>query len=133
ALTVSVVHTCAVRSRMFVGLCSGTADASGFGYWSMSAWRLRPLGTAQGTYVTTVLGQELLERVTAHHLGNRSQAQVEVHKAGVAVMRAGEPNFLIPAECITAVSTISGMAGKFVEKRSEEHTSELQSRFDIVC
>lgn len=78
--------------------------------------RQQPLGTAQGTYVTTVLGQELLERVTAHHLGNRSQAQVEVHKAGVAVMRAGEPNFLIPAECITAVSTISGMAGKFVEK-----------------
>src|SRR5699024_4321409 len=116
ALTVSVVHTCAVRSRMFVGLCSGTADASGFGYWSMSAWRLRPLGTAQGTYVTTVLGQELLERVTAHHLGNRSQAQVEVHKAGVAGMRAGEPNFLIPAESITAGSTISGMAGRFVEK-----------------
>ncbi|WP_022870720.1 PH-like domain-containing protein [Yaniella halotolerans] len=76
----------------------------------------QPLGAAEGIYVTTVLGQELLERVMAHGLGNRSQAQVEVHNAGVAVMRAGEPNFFIPTGDITKVSTISGMAGKFVEK-----------------
>lgn len=76
----------------------------------------QPLGAAEGTYVTTVLGHELLERVTAHRLGNRSQAQVEVHRTGVAVLRAGEPNFFIPAGDITVTSTISGIAGKFVEK-----------------
>ena len=75
-----------------------------------------PLASAEGTYVTTVLGQELLERVTAHQLGNRSQAQLEVHTTGVVVLRVGEPNFFIPVEAITDTATISGMAGKFVEK-----------------
>lgn len=76
----------------------------------------QPMGAAEGTYVTTVLGQELLERVTAHHMGNRGRAQVEVHKTGVAVLRAGEPNFFIPVHDIAGATTISGMAGKFVEK-----------------
>ena len=70
----------------------------------------------QGTYVSTVLGQELLERVTAHHLGNRAEAQIEVHPAGVALLRAGEPNFFIPAADIVSIATVSGIAGKFVEK-----------------
>lgn len=76
----------------------------------------QPETAAEGTYITTVLGQDLLERVTAHHLGNRSQAQVEVHSQGVVILRSGEPNFFIPVEDITGISTVSGMAGKFVEK-----------------
>lgn len=75
-----------------------------------------PRFSTEGTYVTTVLGQDLLERVTAHRLGNRSQAQLEVHSAGVAVLRVGEPNIFIPVADITGASTVSGMAGKFVEK-----------------
>src|SRR5207247_10146759 len=31
------------------------------------------------------------------------------------------------------VGEVSGFAAKTVEKRSEEHTSELQSRVDLVC
>lgn len=76
----------------------------------------QPLAAAEGIYVNTVLGQELLERVTAHQLGNRSQAQLEVHTAGVVVLRAAEPNLFIPVEDLTKVATVSGMAGKFVEK-----------------
>lgn len=75
-----------------------------------------PIAAVEGSYVTTVLGQQLLERVTAHRLGNPSQAQIEVHSAGVVLLRSGEPNFLIPAPHITGVTTVSGIAGKFVEK-----------------
>ncbi|GAA4472461.1 hypothetical protein GCM10023190_02960 [Enteractinococcus fodinae] len=75
-----------------------------------------PTAAVDGTYITTVLGQHLLERVTAHRLGNRSQARIEVHPEGVVLLRVGEPNFFIPAPQITQVATVSGIAGKFVEK-----------------
>ena len=75
-----------------------------------------PTVAVEGTYVTTVLGQTLLERVTAHRLGNPSQAQIEVHPDGVVLLRAGEPNFFIATDRVVAVNTVSGIAGKFVEK-----------------
>lgn len=75
-----------------------------------------PTAAVEGTYVTTVLGQDLLERVTAHRLGNPSQVQVEIHHDGVVLLRAGEPNFFIPTARIVHVTTVSGIAGKFVEK-----------------
>lgn len=77
----------------------------------------QPTIAVDGTYISTVLGQELLERVTAHRLGNRSQTRIEVHDAsGVVLLREGEPNLYIPATDITGVATVSGIAGKFVEK-----------------
>lgn len=76
----------------------------------------QPIAVATGIYVTTVLGNHLLERVTAHRLGNRSQAQLEVHPSGVTIFRAGEPNIFIPISDIITSATVSGMAGKFVEK-----------------
>lgn len=76
----------------------------------------QPRIAVEGTYVSTVLGQELLERVTAHRLGNRSHAQIEIHDQGVVLLREGEPNLYIPAPDITGVATVSGIAGKFVEK-----------------
>ena len=75
-----------------------------------------PTVAVEGTYVTTVLGQDLLERVIAHRLGNPSQAQIEVHPDGVVLLRVGEPNFFIPTAHVAAVNTVSGIAGKFVEK-----------------
>jgi len=76
----------------------------------------QPVVAIEATYVSTVLGDQLLERVTAHRLGNRSQAQIEVHPEGVVLLRVGEPNFFIPAPQLTGVTTVSGIAGKFVEK-----------------
>ncbi|OAV60913.1 PH-like domain-containing protein [Enteractinococcus helveticum] len=76
----------------------------------------QPQTAVEGTYVSTVLGQELLERVTAHRLGNPAEAQIEVHHDGVALLRAGEPNIFIPTADLVTVSTVSGIAGKFVEK-----------------
>lgn len=75
-----------------------------------------PVAAIEGIYVTTVLGDQLLERITAHRLGNRSEAQIEIHPAGVVILRVGEPNFFIPVAQLTGVTTVSGIAGKFVEK-----------------
>ena len=76
----------------------------------------QPQLVVEGTYVSTVLGQELLERVTAHRLGNPATVQLEVHNEGVALLRAGEPNIFIPTPDLVTVATVSGIAGKFVEK-----------------
>ncbi len=76
----------------------------------------QPLTVVHGTYVSTVLGQELLERITAHKLGNPAETQIEIHTNGVALLRAGEPNIFIATPDIIKVATVSGIAGKFVEK-----------------
>jgi len=76
----------------------------------------QPRTVVEGTYVSTVLGADLLERVTAHRLGNPAAAQIEVHNDGVALLRVGEPNIFIPVSDIVTVATVSGIAGKFVEK-----------------
>ena len=76
----------------------------------------QPRTVVDGTYVSTVLGQDLLERVVAHRLGNPAAAQIEVHTEGIALLRAGEPNIFIPVQDLTSVKTVSGIAGKFVEK-----------------
>src|SRR5699024_10257506 len=76
----------------------------------------QPSAVANRIYVTTILGNHLLERVTAHSLGNRSQGQLEVHPTGVAILRAGEPNIFIPPSDIITSATISVMAATSVEK-----------------
>src|SRR5207249_9310250 len=39
----------------------------------------------------------------------------------------------IPADCVAPRSNIPDILGRRALSRSEEHTSELQSRFDLVC
>ncbi|WGH86817.1 hypothetical protein QDX23_03280 [Auritidibacter ignavus] len=75
-----------------------------------------PLAQAQGMYVSTVRGEDWLDRVAVHGLGIRTRAQCEVHPLGVVLLLEGSPNFVIPFRDITQISTSSGMVGKFVEK-----------------
>src|SRR5699024_697104 len=76
----------------------------------------QPSAVANGIYVTTILGNHLLERETAHSLGNRRQGQPEVHRTELAILRAGEPRIFIPSTDNITSAWVSGMAGKFVEK-----------------
>src|SRR5699024_8714983 len=76
----------------------------------------QPSAMANGIYVTTILGNHLLERVTAHRLGNRSQGQLEVHPTGVAILRAGEPTIVFATSDIIKSARVSVLDGKFVEK-----------------
>ncbi len=71
---------------------------------------------AQGVYVCTTTSGDWLDRIAAHHLGIRTNADLSIHPEGVLLARHGAPDVFIPAERITGVSRSSGMAGKFVEK-----------------
>ena len=72
------------------------------------------LGPLDGTYVSTTRSGDWLDRVSAHDLGVRSAAQVEVHTGGVLLRRQGARDVLVPGDRLRAVGTAPGMAGKFV-------------------
>src|SRR5699024_11978678 len=43
-------------------------------------------------------------------------------------------DIIIPADCLSDLSALHSIPHfLFIYSRSEEHTSELQSRFDLVC
>ncbi|MFC0249845.1 hypothetical protein ACFFIO_15165 [Citricoccus parietis] len=75
-----------------------------------------PLAGAEGMYVTTVRGRDYLDRIAVHDLGLRTNARLEVHRAGVALLREGGSNLFIPQSDLREVRLDSGMSGKFVEK-----------------
>lgn len=75
-----------------------------------------PLASVEGMYVVTVRGRDRLERIAVHQLGVRTDAQLDIHRGGVAVLRAGSENFFVPAHQMTDVRLESGMVGKFVER-----------------
>lgn len=75
-----------------------------------------PLAAAEGMYVSTVRGQDYLDRIAVHSLGLRTNARLEVHPAGVAVLREGSQNLFIPRADLRQAGLDAGMSGKFVEK-----------------
>ncbi|MEV4901674.1 hypothetical protein AB0K08_10080 [Citricoccus sp. NPDC055426] len=75
-----------------------------------------PLAGAEGMYVSTVRGQDYLDRIAVHGLGLRTNARLEVHGSGVALLREGSPNLFLPRADLREVGLGSGMSGKFVEK-----------------
>lgn len=75
-----------------------------------------PGAAAEGMYVSTVRGRDWLDRVAVHGLGLRTNARMEVHQDGVALLRSGTENLFIPAGDLTDVRLESGMQGKFVER-----------------
>ncbi len=76
-----------------------------------------PIGVPyEGVYVCTTTAGDWLDRIAAHRLGIRTNAELEVHGAGVLFGRHGAPDLFIPAADLVSVSRTSGMAGKFVEK-----------------
>ncbi|WP_261622934.1 PH-like domain-containing protein [Nesterenkonia marinintestina] len=70
---------------------------------------------AEGMVVGTVAAEDHLDRIAVHGLGLRSHGRIEVHDDGVAVLRAGARNYLIPREGLTHIRTDRGVVGKFVE------------------
>ena len=71
---------------------------------------------ADGMYVVTTYTGQPLERIAAHGLGVRSNAEAVVAEAGVLLNRQGARDVFIPREQLLSVSTTSGMVGKFVER-----------------
>lgn len=75
-----------------------------------------PLAAAEGMYVSTVRGRDYLDRIAVHGLGLRTNARLEVHSAGVAMLREGSENLFIPRQDLRASGIDAGMSGKFVER-----------------
>jgi len=75
-----------------------------------------PSAAAEGMVIGTVKAGDYLDRVAVHGLGVRTNGRIEVHPEGVAVFRAGAPNYLISAEVLDHVRTGRGVVGKFVER-----------------
>ncbi|MFC7402259.1 ABC transporter permease [Citricoccus sp. GCM10030269] len=75
-----------------------------------------PVAASDGMYVNTVTTRNYLDRIAVHGLGLRTNARLEVHTIGVALLRDGSPNIFIPAADLVEAGLDSGMSGKFVEK-----------------
>ena len=71
-------------------------------------------GPFPGTYVSTTVAGDWLERVVAHGLGDRSAASVTVHPGGVLVARTGAPDLYLSADRLLGVERAPAMAGKAV-------------------
>jgi len=71
-----------------------------------------PTLTVAGTYVSTTLAGDWLDRVAAHGLGPRAAAVLAVHPAGLLLSRDGADPIWIPAADVTGVGESAGMAGK---------------------
>src|ERR1035437_5549216 len=74
---------------------------------------------------TQVFGWEVANAPALDSLATRLEA------AGVAVKR--EPAVLADQRCVAGLLSFADPAGDRLEARSEEHTSELQSRQYLVC
>jgi hypothetical protein len=77
----------------------------------LGATRLGPL---DAVYVSTTRAGDWLDRVSAHDLGVRSPAVVEVHDAGVTITRTGATDVFVPVSTLRAAGTAPGIAGKVV-------------------
>ncbi len=75
-----------------------------------------PVATLQGLYVGSATAEDWLDRVVAHGLGTRAQADLAVHTAGVLLERDGSSPLWIPVEDLRQVRFDSGLAGKVVEQ-----------------
>jgi hypothetical protein len=68
----------------------------------------------EATYVSTTSAPDWLDRITVHGLGVRSEARVLATEDGIAVVRTGAPDLLVPAGDLRDVRRESVRAGKAV-------------------
>jgi hypothetical protein len=73
-------------------------------------------GPVEAIYVTTTHAGRALDRLAAHRLGVRSDADVGVHADGVMVARQGEPPLWVPAADLLDVHRQRGMVGKVADR-----------------
>src|SRR5699024_11233265 len=84
-------------------------------------------------YLGPVIRAKKGEEVTVHIQNDLGEEETTVHWHGLEIpgdVDGGPHQVIAPDESMTTKFTISQRAATL---RSEEHTSELQSRFDIVC
>lgn len=75
----------------------------------------RPIASAEGLYVGSVVAGDWLDRVVPHGLGARANADVVVHEHGVLLDRDGSTPVWTPRSDLRAVRRDTGLAGKVTE------------------
>ncbi|GHF39098.1 hypothetical protein GCM10010218_20470 [Streptomyces mashuensis] len=65
-----------------------------------------------GRYHGSTTAGQWLDRIVAHGLGTRSRAELTLTEQGVAVVRPGAADFLIPATALRGARLDKGIAGK---------------------
>lgn len=71
--------------------------------------------SATGLYVGSVVAGQWLDRVVAHGLGARANAEVIVHDNGLLLERDGAEPIWVPRADLLAARRDTGMAGKVTE------------------
>lgn len=72
-------------------------------------------GPVDAVYVDTVLAEQPLERIVAHGLGHRANAQVSLGDAGsFRIEREGAAHLTVPGPDVSEITSGPGMAGKFI-------------------
>jgi hypothetical protein len=66
--------------------------------------------------VATTLGDQPLERLTAHRLGFRARATVGVHAEGIVLAPTGRDAFLIPATALRGIGRATWTIDRVVER-----------------
>ena len=65
-----------------------------------------------GVYVSTTSAADWLDRIAADGLGARSPVRAEVRTSGLALLRTGAPDVLIPSSDLAGARRERGIAGK---------------------
>ncbi|MEC3980996.1 PH-like domain-containing protein [Amycolatopsis sp. H20-H5] len=71
-----------------------------------------PLLADSGLYISTTSAGDWQDRIVTRGAGIRTKASWRLHESGVAIERAGGPDFFIPAEDITGARASGQIAGK---------------------
>src|SRR5699024_11415578 len=107
---------------------SGTIQTVGSSDVSTSAANAPPIAaTTDARNRPTKFGQNVVRDVRL----SRDRLPTFGHHANPPAILSSIAN--MNAVCLSIPSWIGGSAVISVQDRSEEHTSELQSRFDLVC
>ncbi|MEY4409654.1 MAG: hypothetical protein RLZ99_127 [Actinomycetota bacterium] len=73
-------------------------------------------GGFSALYVSTVFEHQPLDRIWAHGLAMRGNAELRVDDSGVSVVRTGEVGFLIPTQQLAGLEAASATIDKGVER-----------------
>lgn len=68
----------------------------------------------EGTYVSSTMADQWLERVVVDDLGTRSEVRADIAPDGITLRRRAAKDVVIPAADLAGARTGSGIAGKVV-------------------
>jgi hypothetical protein len=93
----------------------------------------------KGLYVGSTLAPSWQDRIAAADLGYRAKAVLTRYPEGIMLQRSGTHPIWIPDECITAIRTEMGIAGKVIPRgrsgatvgKNESHDGILAIRWTL--